>query len=212
MAPTYTCRCPGSIVPTAVLARHPVSPMLESKARLRTEALARRAAMTGPARAAASVWAATHAAAALPPQPGVVSVFLPIGDEIDTASLIEDLHGRGIPLALPVVVGRGRPLLFRRWSPGEPLAVRQMGLREPLDSAEPVAPDALICPLAVFDSRLNRIGYGAGYYDMTLAALRELKPVIAIGFAFACQEAAEVPTEPHDEPLDRIATEAGLIG
>jgi 5-formyltetrahydrofolate cyclo-ligase len=184
---------------------------MTDKPALRAEALARRAGLTAAERAEASRLAAERLLAALPAAPGVVSAFMPIGDEIDTAPLVLGLAARGLALALPCIAARGRPLLFRRWAPGEPLEAKVWGIREPRPSAPAALPDTLVCPLVAFDRRGGRIGHGAGYYDMSLAALRAQKPVRAIGYAFACQEAAAVPLEPHDEPLDLIVTEREVI-
>jgi 5-formyltetrahydrofolate cyclo-ligase len=85
------------------------------------------------------------------------------------------------------------------------------GIREPTPAAPEVFPDILIVPLLVFDRRGHRIGYGAGYYDMTIARLREMKPVTAIGIAFAAQEIDEVPTTPRDARLDLVLTEREII-
>ena len=103
------------------------------------------------------------------------------------------LAAAGATLALPVIAGRGRPLIMRAWSFGEPLATVQWGIREPLAAALEVAPDIVLTPLLTFDRAGHRVGYGAGYYDMTIAALRARKPVVAVGLAYAAQEVAAVP-------------------
>ncbi len=66
-------------------------------------------------------------------------------------------------------------------------------------------------PLAAFDRAGHRIGYGAGYYDMTIHALRAKKKVVAIGIAFAAQEIPRVPATERDERLDFIMTERETI-
>jgi 5-formyltetrahydrofolate cyclo-ligase len=180
------------------------------KAELRRDALARRAALSPSAAAAASARASGHAMAWIGSQPGIVALFMSIGDEIDTRPLIERLAREGIQLALPVMVRRGTPLIFRRWAPGEPLEARVWGIREPLDTAESVMPDTLFVPLAAFDGRGGRIGYGAGHYDASLHAIRTQKPIRACGYAYAVQEVPEVPMEAHDQFLDAIVTERGV--
>ena len=142
---------------------------------------------------------------------GVVSIYHPIRDEIDTALLFRALVREGIATALPVTVGRRQPLRFHLWRPGDPVASGSWGIPEPLATADLVNPDVLFVPLAAFDRRGFRLGYGAGYYDNSLAALRKLKPVMAIGVAFAVQEVERVPAEPHDEPLDAVVTEHDII-
>jgi 5-formyltetrahydrofolate cyclo-ligase len=117
----------------------------------------------------------------------------------------------GARLALPVVAGRGKPLIMRAWNFGEPLASGVWGIREPPESAPEVFPDILIVPMLAFDRTGHRIGYGAGYYDMTIARLRGMKPVIALGIAYAAQEIAEIPTTPRDAALDLVLTEREMI-
>jgi 5-formyltetrahydrofolate cyclo-ligase len=86
-----------------------------------------------------------------------------------------------------------------------------MNIPEPFSEAPEVFPEVLLVPPVAFDRRCYRIGYGAGFYDRTLPALRAIHPVFALGFAFACQEIEAVPEEPHDVVLDAIVTELELI-
>ena len=118
---------------------------------------------------------------------------------------------RARALALPVVAGRGQPLIMRAWSFGAPLVSGVWGIREPPADAPELFPDILIVPLLAFDRCGHRIGYGAGYYDMTISRLRAIKPVTAIGIAFAAQEIAAVPATPRDARLDLVLTERGAI-
>ena len=141
----------------------------------------------------------------------VVSVFLPIRGEPETEPLIMALVAAGTIVALPVTVEPARPLRFQAWRPGEPLATGRYGIREPLPSAREVSPDVLFVPLAAYDRRGYRLGYGAGYYDSSLEALRRHKIVSAIGVAFSIQEVECVPTEPHDQRLDAAITELGFM-
>jgi 5-formyltetrahydrofolate cyclo-ligase len=117
----------------------------------------------------------------------------------------------GAQLALPAVAGRGKPLIMRAFVFGEPLAPGVWGIREPRHDAPQVDPDIVIVPLLAFDRNGHRIGYGAGYYDMTIAALRAKKAVVAVGIAFAAQEIANVPTTPRDARLDLVLTEHEVI-
>lgn len=177
---------------------------------LRREALARRAALDPGTRAAA---ATTLAALAdrLPLASGaIVSGFHAIRGELDVGPLLAVLAARGHPLALPALVGTD-DMVFRAWSPGEPLVPGTFGLREPPSEAPERDPALLLVPLAAFDAAGNRIGYGRGYYDRALARLDagSVRPT-AVGIAFAVQEVAAIPAEPHDRPLDFILTETGL--
>lgn len=182
------------------------------KAAARRVSLERRAGLSPEARAAASARAADHAAGVIAGRPGLVSLFLPIRDEIDTWPLIHLLHAAGRRLALPAVPGRGKPLPFRLWAPGEPLVEGPWGgIPEPPPTAEEVEPDIVVVPLAAFDLAGGRIGYGAGHYDRSLERLRAAKPILAIGYAFAAQRLEAVPVEPHDQPLDVVVTEDGVV-
>ena len=136
---------------------------------------------------------------------------MPLKSEINPLPLMRKLAEAGAQLALPVVAGRGKPLIMRAWAFGEPLASGVWGIREPKPDAPEVDPDILLVPLLAFDRRGHRLGYGAGYYDMTIAALRARKPVVAIGIAFAAQEVDAVPITPRDARLDLVLTEREVI-
>ena len=145
-------------------------------------------------------------------EPGqIVSGFSPLKTEINPIPLMRKLADRGIQLALPVVAGKGKPLIMRAWRFGEPLDSGVWGIREPKAGAPEVAPDILLVPLLAFDRDGHRIGYGAGYYDMTIGKLRAMKPVIAVGLAYAAQEIASVPVTPRDARLDLVLTEREII-
>jgi 5-formyltetrahydrofolate cyclo-ligase len=186
-------------------------PRLALKASLREQALRRRDAIPPDERATA---ADTIAERPLPVAIGpdtIASGFMPIRSEINPLPLLRRFAEAGAGLALPAIAGRGQPLILRAWRIGEPLVRGQWNIREPAAEAPQVAPDIVIVPLAAFDRRGYRIGYGAGYYDMTLAALRTEKPVTAIGIGFAVQEVPEVPDFAYDQKLDFVLTERGLI-
>ena len=185
------------------------SSLADEKTLLRQEALTRRAAMGPDARATASGLAARQAPLLLGPVRGrIVSLFAPFRDEIDTAPLAALLWDAGAEVALPVIVARDAPLLFRRWRPGDVLEpVGAYRIPTPLPDAPELVPDDLIVPLAAFDPRGYRIGYGAGHYDRTLSLLRAQRVVRAFGYAFSCQEVPQVPAEPHDERVEGMITE-----
>jgi 5-formyltetrahydrofolate cyclo-ligase len=187
------------------------APTQITKARLRADALARREALP-----AAQRLAAAEAIAArdfpVPVAPGmIVSGFSPMKSEINPIPLMRKLSDAGAQLALPVIVGRGKPLIMRAWTFGDPFKAGQWGIREPVAEAPEVAPDVLIVPLAAFDRHGHRIGFGAGYYDMTINALRAKKKVTAIGIAFAAQEIPRVPATERDARLDLVLTEREVI-
>ena len=141
----------------------------------------------------------------------IVSGFMPMKTEINPLPLMRKLADAGAQLALPAIAGRGKPLIMRAWTFGDPLKAGQWGIREPMPEAPEVAPDILLVPLAAFDRAGHRIGYGAGYYDMTIHALRAKKKVVAVGIAFAAQEIPKVPATERDERLDLVLTEREVI-
>jgi 5-formyltetrahydrofolate cyclo-ligase len=143
-------------------------------------------------------------------KPRVVSAFYPIGDEPDTLVLLGALADEGFATALPVTV-RECPLTFRSWRPHEPTRPGPMNIPEPTDDAGELSPDLLFTPLAAFDRRGHRIGYGAGHYDRTLAGLRRRGPIRAVGVGYSVCEVEAIPDEPHDQRLDFILTESELI-
>jgi len=150
---------------------------------------------------------AGHVLNRCPPSPGqVVAGFWPLPGEIDIRPLLLALAGRGHAVALPDMPARGQRLTFHRWRQGGRMIPERFGTLRP--EPDPVTPDVLLVPLLAFDRRGRRLGYGAGYYDLTLA---ELAGSRAIGCAFAAQEVAVVPTEAHDRTLDAVATEAGVL-
>ena len=181
------------------------------KAVLRRAAMARRDALP-PAERMAAALAIAEQGLPVEVTPGiVVSGFSPLKSEISPLPLLRRLADAGASLALPVVAGRGQPLIMRAWSFGAPLVSGVWGIREPTADAPELFPDILIVPLLAFDRRGHRIGYGAGYYDMTISGLRAMKPVLAIGLAFAVQEIVAVPATPRDARLDLVLTEHGAI-
>jgi 5-formyltetrahydrofolate cyclo-ligase len=141
----------------------------------------------------------------------VVSVYWPIRSELNTRPLIDALAAQGYRVVLPVMHKVRHPLVFRDFAPGDDLVKGPFGLSEPAEDKTARDPDILFSPLAAFDRRGFRLGYGGGIYDATLSGLRATKPVAAIGVAYSCQEADRVPTEPHDERLDYLMTERETI-
>jgi 5-formyltetrahydrofolate cyclo-ligase len=140
----------------------------------------------------------------------LVSAFWAINDEVPTLPLLERLASAGIATALPVMCGFGKPLEFRQWAPGAPLAEAKWGIMEPVAAPE-IFPDLVFVPLLAFDRRGNRLGYGAGFYDRTLARLRARQSILAVGVAFAVQEFPAIPAEPYDEKLDYVLTDRDWI-
>jgi 5-formyltetrahydrofolate cyclo-ligase len=183
----------------------------DAKAALRREATARRDALPADVRQAAAK-AIVAQKFPLPIAPGaIVSGFMPMKTEINPLPLMRALAAAGASLALPVVEGRGKPLTMRAWQWGEELGSGVWGIREPKPDAARVDPDILLVPLLAFDRAGYRLGYGGGYYDLTIAGLRARKTTTAVGIAFATQEVPRVPTTPRDARLDLVLTEREVI-
>ena len=140
----------------------------------------------------------------------VVAGYWPLGSELDVRPLMNRLVAAGADLVLPVTRTADLPLEFRRWRPGDGLRKGAHGVMQP-DPAAPVAiPTVLLVPLLAFDGDGWRLGYGAGYYDRTLAELRgrmPVPPVLAVGIAYAAQEVAALPHHGGDQRLDGVVTE-----
>jgi 5-formyltetrahydrofolate cyclo-ligase len=181
------------------------------KIELRKIALARRDALGADVRAAAAQAIAARPFPMPVPPGAIVSGFMPLKSEINPLPLMRTLADAGAKLALPVVAGKGKPLTMRAFTFGDVLASGVWGIREPKPEAPEVFPDILLVPLLAFDRSGHRIGYGAGYYDMTITALRARKSVAAVGIAFAAQEVAQVPSTPRDARLDLVLTEHEII-
>lgn len=113
--------------------------------------------------------------------------------------------------ALPRITHKSAPLSFHRWQAGDALERHTLGMLEPLASAEPVIPEIILTPLLAFDASGHRLGYGGGYYDRTMTALRDTpRPPLFIGVAYSWQEVSALPLEEHDVKLDGILTELGV--
>jgi 5-formyltetrahydrofolate cyclo-ligase len=184
-----------------------VTPAPISKSNLRATALAARDALSAEHRAAAALAVAARGLPFAIAAGSIVSGYSPIRGEIDPVPLMRALAGQGARLALPAVMARGKSLAFRAWAAGDRLMLGPLGIPEPSPAAAEMIPDIMLVPLAAFDRAGHRIGYGAGHYDYTLAHLRKLKPIAAIGLGFAVQEIEAVPALPHDVALDYVLTE-----
>jgi 5-formyltetrahydrofolate cyclo-ligase len=136
----------------------------------------------------------------------VVGGYWPIGTELDARPLMTALHERGHVCGLPVS-HRGQPLNFHVWSPDAELVPGIFNTKVPPAGTPEIDPDVLVMPLLAFDARGTRLGYGGGYYDRTIPAIRSRKPVLAVGVAYAVQEVRRIPSNRFDQRLDWIVTE-----
>ncbi len=138
-----------------------------------------------------------------------VSAYMAMRTEIDPTPAMEEAAAHG-PVCVPVIIGKGLPLQFRQWEPGCAMVDGGFGALIP-ERGDWVTPEILIVPLVAFSRTGGRLGYGGGFYDRTLQLLRAGGPVLAVGFAWAAQEDADLPLEPTDQPLDMIVTEQGVV-
>ena len=136
----------------------------------------------------------------------VLAGYMPMRSEIDPLPAMAAHQGL---VGVPVILEKAAPLRFREWSPGCRLVEGAFKALVPEEGAW-VEPEVLIVPMLAFDARGYRLGYGGGFYDRTLELLRSRGPVKAVGFAFAAQEVAEVPTDAFDQRLDAVVTEKGV--
>jgi len=133
-----------------------------------------------------------------------VSIYWPLRGEPDLRPWMTRVMARGGICAFPVVVEKNKPLIFRAWVPPTPMVKGFWGIPVPADGAE-IVPDIIIAPVVGFDLQCYRLGYGGGYFDRTLAALRTLYRAIGVGYASA--QIATIHPQPHDIPLDAIVTD-----
>jgi len=141
----------------------------------------------------------------------IVAVYWPLGDELDPMPLLNKLHELGHQTLLPVMLGAGKPLLFRKWESNDSLKIAQFGTYEPCEDKPVLKPDVILAPLLAFDRDGYRLGYGGGFYDRTIENLRQTKSVSVFGVAYAAQEMNQVVRGPFDQPLDAVLTELEVI-
>ncbi|MEZ5891982.1 MAG: 5-formyltetrahydrofolate cyclo-ligase [Parvularculaceae bacterium] len=189
----------------------PIATLFDPKAILRERMKAERRAASK-ARPDAGVHAAANFLRAIARPPGtIVSLYHPMRDEIDTEPLAAALIEEGTSIALPVVAKKKSPLVFRAYAPGDDLVKGSYGELIPAETASEATPTILVIPLLAFTAAGGRLGYGGGYYDRTLEALRKTGRPLAVGYAFGAQEVDALPLSPLDQPLDWIVTERAAI-
>ena len=142
-------------------------------------------------------------------RPGkIVAGYVGKDSEADPSALLREAHDRGCIAALPYVISRAAPMQFLRWSPNDPLEPGPFGLLQPVSTADVIPPDVVLVPMIAFDSRLMRLGQGAGHYDRALSILPNH---VAVGIAWSIQHAPAIEADPWDVPMDAILTEKSWI-
>jgi len=137
---------------------------------------------------------------------GCVAGYWSLSSELDCRFLLDHLVGQRVSCALPVVVKKAAPLLFRRWTPDVALVKGPHHTQHPPETEPSVMPSVILVPLVGFDQKGGRLGYGGGYYDRTIAAARAAGQCLTIGLAFDEQEWGALPLEETDQKLDWILT------
>ncbi|WDI32536.1 5-formyltetrahydrofolate cyclo-ligase [Hyphococcus flavus] len=189
----------------------PIAPFLDPKRILRERMIGERRTAAKARPDAAEHAAANFLNAVEVSRSAVVSLYYTMRDELDTEPLARALFERHADVALPVVAKRKSPLIFRRYVPGDDLIKGSYGELVPTTNAQEVIPDILVVPLLAFTREGGRLGYGGGYYDRTLAALRKAGTPLAVGYAYGAQEVDALPLTRLDQPLDWVVTERGAI-
>lgn len=176
---------------------------ISAKSRARLQAKARRADLS---RGSAAVKLIRHFPA--PDFRGeLIGGYWPLPDEMDCRPLLWALADMGFNLALPCTPRKGHPLVFRAWHPDDLLKAGPYGTKEPRPDKLESFPQVLLVPLLAYTEMGERLGYGGGFYDRTIAGLRKRGEVFTCGVAYTAQKVAHLPTEPHDERLDAVLTE-----
>jgi 5-formyltetrahydrofolate cyclo-ligase len=150
---------------------------------------------------------AQRVTAEVPAANNTIAGYWPLGHEIDIRPTLAAFKDAGAEVALPVVAGQGQVLIFRSYTPGDALDSGPFGTAHPSVRASVVAPTVLLLPLIAFDLTGQRLGYGAGYYDRTVAALRIERRILIVGVAYDEQEVAAVPVDGHDQSMDAVVTD-----
>jgi 5-formyltetrahydrofolate cyclo-ligase len=184
----------------------------QNKNNIRIQMLAKRERMGAALAQAAAAALIDRLLAVISASATVVAGYRPIRREVDISPAMQALSERGLRLCLPVIEAQDKPLYFRRWRWGDALEKGRYGVEVPPADAPSSRPDVVLVPMVAFDRAGHRLGYGAGYYDRTLRALRaQGKPVQMIGVAFALQEVEHIPVDSTDEKLDAIVTDKETI-
>ena len=184
--------------------------MNSDKSSLRKQGIHARDALPRDARARAEKAIAAQLLKIIPPGE-IVAAYSAIRGEVDLTEAMQAFAQRGNVMCLPVVV-EDAPLLFRHWKPGQPLQQGAYGIDVPLPGQPLLVPDVVLAPLVAFDKVGHRLGYGAGYYDRTIQWLRKNeKSVQIIGVAYAMQQTDAIPADAHDQRLDAVVTEKGIM-
>ena len=135
--------------------------------------------------------------------------YFPVNFEVDDLELLKKLEKKKFQISLPVIK-KNFQMNFYKWSFSDPLTVNKYGIPEP-QTKHLIYPDILFIPLVGFDKKLNRLGYGGGYYDRFIARLSKKKKILKIGLALPDQKINKVPVNKYDQKLDYIVTNKYIL-
>ena len=135
--------------------------------------------------------------------------YFPSNFEIDDLKILEMMEKKNFNVSLPVIKENNQ-MNFLQWSRNDPLKINKFGIPEPV-SSKIFYPDILLVPLVAYDSSLNRLGYGGGYYDRYIEKIEKVKKVVKIGLAFSFQKISSIPINQYDKRLDFIITEKEIL-
>jgi 5-formyltetrahydrofolate cyclo-ligase len=191
---------------------HSSHDIVTAKALMRKDAVSRRAALMSKQPEAPQHLAGFAAALIESFGVGVYAAYLPIRSELSPIALVGELVAAGMTTVMPITPEPENPLSFHQWAPGMPLAEGPYGTKQPPSANTKIDPDVILAPMLAFDAGCWRLGYGGGFYDRTIANLRDQgRDVRVIGLAFSGQKVAAVPTGPYDMALDAVLTPEGLV-
>ena len=135
--------------------------------------------------------------------------YYPVNFEVDDLHILKEFEKKKFNISLPVIK-KNYDMKFYKWSFNEPLKINKYGIPEP-DSNVLIYPDVLLIPLVAFDKKLNRLGYGGGYYDRIIEKLSKKKKILKIGLALSVQKINKIPINKYDKKLDYIVTNKGIV-
>ena len=135
--------------------------------------------------------------------------YFPVNYEIDDLEILKEFAKKKYQISLPVIK-KNFEMNFYKWSFNDPLKINKYGIPEPI-LKKIIYPDVILVPLVAFDKKLNRLGYGGGYYDRVIKKISEKKKILKIGLAFSVQKINNVPITRYDKKLDYVVTDKYIL-
>ncbi|MDA8537588.1 5-formyltetrahydrofolate cyclo-ligase [Candidatus Pelagibacter bacterium] len=139
----------------------------------------------------------------------IVGGYFPVNFEVDDIELLKKFEKKKFKISLPIIK-KNFEMDFYKWTPTDPLRINKYGIPEP-EPKNLVLPDILLIPLVAFDKKLNRLGYGSGYYDRLISKLSKKKKIVKIGLALSVQQVDKVPINKYDQKMNYIVTNKYIL-